>query len=99
MLTDFARDHAFTIAWFGLMAWWVALVVAVHFAAPVFLLDDPSMGLLALIQTVGLVVLVGRLRRVEYATSRLVGPWMGATLLVFGAVSAAIFFLRVGAPL
>lgn len=180
MLTEFARDHAFTIAWFGLMAmvwfgwgqedpppewrwrlgvgsvlgvvllglfgygvfvrwgegtaldgryewfgvlvllevllagvgclvlwkrrrsrwmaWWVALVVALHFIPLAFLLDYWSLTALGVIQTVCLIVLVPRLRAADATTSRLVGPVMGVSLLVFATVSVVVFAVTQGAP-
>ncbi|KAB1654080.1 hypothetical protein F8O01_14295 [Pseudoclavibacter chungangensis] len=180
MLTDFARDHAFTIAWFGLMAlvwfgwgqedpptrwrwrlgvgsalglvllgvfgaavglrwsegsalegryhwfgllvlvellaagigcavlwrrerrrwtaWWVALVVALHFVPLAFLLDDWSLVVLGLVQFGTLLALLPRLRRDDATTSRLVGPVMGVTLLGFALVSVVVFLAKTGAP-
>ncbi|MCI2264249.1 hypothetical protein [Sediminivirga luteola] len=180
MLTDFVRDHAFTIAWFGLMAfvwfgwgqedpprswrwklglgsaagaalaggfgfsvarhwdsgsalegryewfgllvlaevlaaaagavylirkkrsrwiaWWVGLVVALHFVPLALLLADLSLVLLGAIQTAGLLLLVRPLRHQKQATSRLVGPLMGLTLLAFGLVSAMLFIAGEGSP-
>lgn len=180
MLTDFVRDHAFTIAWFGLMAfvwfgwsqedpprswrwklglgsalgaalagifgfsvarhwdsgsalegryewfgllvlaevvaaaagavylarkkrsrwiaWWVGLVVALHFFPLAFLLEDLSLVLLGTAQTGGLLMLVRPLQRTKLATSRLVGPLMGVTLLAFGLMSATLFLAGVGSP-
>ena len=135
VLTEFVRDHAFTIAWFGLMsfvwfgwgqedpprglrgwlgagevllaavgglvlarsgrgrwmAWWVAVVVALHFIPLAFFLRDPSLAVVGFIQGVGLLVLVRPLKANTRPTSRLVGPWMGATLLLFAGISAALF--------
>ncbi|MDJ1370791.1 hypothetical protein [Gulosibacter molinativorax] len=79
-------------------AWWIALVVAVHFIPMALLLQDLSMAILGLIQTLGLFVLLLRLRTDEHATSRRVGPFMGISLLVFAVISAAVFVLRVGSP-
>lgn len=180
MLTDFARDHAFTIAWFGLMtmvwmgwgqedpprrwrwwlgggsvlgvvllglfgygvvlrwgdgtaldgrypwfgvlvvlqvlvagigclllwrkrqsrwmAWWVALIVALHFIPLACLLDDWSLTALGLVQVGCLIVLVRRLKAIGGPTSRLVGPVMGVTLLVFAMVSIVVFTVTVGTP-
>lgn len=181
MLTDFARDHAFTIAWFGLMAmvwfgwaqedppqrwraplgigsvlgvalaglfgagvvfrwgqesalegrygwfgllvlaevlaagigclvlarrgrarwmaWWVGLVIALHFLPLALLLQDWSLAVAGVVQTVGLMALRRRVGTDEgVPTSRWVGPWMGATLLMFAVVSAVVFVVRVGAP-
>lgn len=180
MLTEFARDHAFTIAWFGLMAmvwfgwgqedppqrwrsrlgagsvlgvvllvlftygvilrwddgtalegrypwfgvlvllevlvagigclllwrkqesrwmaWWVALIVALHFIPLAFLLNDWSLTVLGLVQVGGLIVLVPRLKAIDGPSSRLVGPVMGLTLLVFAMVSVMVFAVTVGTP-
>ncbi|CAM3531552.1 hypothetical protein OCAE111667_14185 [Occultella aeris] len=180
MLTDFTRDHAFTIAWFGLMAfvwcgwaqedppprwrwclgvasglgailaggfgysvalhwddgsalegryewfgavvglevllagagclvlarrsqsrwmaWWVALVVALHFIPLAFFLGDWSLALLGLMQAAALFGLLPRLRRTDEPTSRLVGPVMGASLLVFALLSCVVFVARIGSP-
>ncbi|MDO5682750.1 MAG: hypothetical protein Q4G46_07980 [Propionibacteriaceae bacterium] len=80
------------------MAWWVALVVALHFVPLAFLLNDWSLIVLGLLQTVLLVLLVPRLKSGDFPTSRLVGPVMGVTLLAFALVSVAIFAARVGLP-
>lgn len=180
MLTDFARDHAFTIAWFGLMtmvwfgwgqedppqtwrwrlgagsvvgvalagafgygvverwndgsamegrygwfgvlvalelivagvgcvylwrkersrwmAWWVAVVVAAHFPPLALILNDDSLVVLGLGQAALLAALVPRLRSDRAPTSRLVGPVMGGSFLVFAAVSLAVFLGSVGTP-
>lgn len=180
MLTEFARDHAFTIAWFGLMtmvwlgwgqedppqrwrwrlgggsvlgaalagsfgygvfvrwgdetaldgryewfgllvllevllaglgclilwrrqqsrwmAWWVASVVALHFIPLAFLLNDWSLTALGVIQTGCLIVLVPRLRTADETTSRLVGPVMGASLLMFAMASVVVFAVTEGTP-
>lgn len=80
------------------MAWWVAVVVALHFIPLAFFLEDASLALLGVLQGVGLALLVPRLRAAEHPTSRLVGPWMGATLVAFALVSMVVFLTRVGAP-
>lgn len=180
MLTEFVRDHAFTIAWFGLMAvvwfgwgqedppdswrwklgvgsglgvvlaglfgygmvirwneggaldgqeavfgqlvgaevllaglgclwlwrsrrtrwsaWWVALVVALHFVPLAFILRDWSLVGLGLLQAIGLAALMPRLRRADGPTSRLVGPLMGVSLLGFGLLSSVVFLVRSGTP-
>lgn len=180
MLTEFARDHAFTIAWFGLMAvvwfgwaqedppprwrwalgagsvlgiaiagvfgytvglrwddgsalegvyawfgvltlaevvlaaagalllwrrgrsrwiaWWVAFIVALHFMPLAFLLRDWSLIVLGVIQVLALSVLIPRLQRDEGVSSRLVGPVMGVSLLLFAAVSIVVFHRTVGMP-
>ncbi|WP_203568412.1 hypothetical protein [Aestuariimicrobium ganziense] len=80
------------------LAWWVALIVALHFLPLAFFLRDLSLAALAIIQTIGLLVLLPRLRRNTHPTSRLVGPVMGATLLLFAIASAILFGVRHGTP-
>ncbi|HLR97370.1 MAG TPA: hypothetical protein VK053_22805 [Jiangellaceae bacterium] len=80
------------------MAWWVALIVALHFIPLALLLNDWSLTVLGLIQLVSLFVLVPRLKEADGPTSRLVGPVMGLTLLVFAIVSALVFTATVGTP-
>lgn len=180
MLTDFARDHAFTIAWFGLMAfvwfgwgqedpparwrgwlgagsllglifvgsfgvsvarlwndgtaldgaywsfgvvvllevlvagagclllrkrrqarwmaWWVALIVALHLIPLAFYFDDWAHAVLGVIQLAVLLLLVPRLRKTPEKTSRWVGPLMGASFLVSSAISAVLFIAQNGSP-
>lgn len=80
------------------MAWWVAVVVALHFLPLAVFLRDPSLAGLGVVQAIGLAVLVGRLRRTQAPTSWPVGPWMGVTLLVFAGISTAIFLATIGSP-
>lgn len=80
------------------MAWWVALVVALHFAPLAPLLEDPALAVTALVQVGILALLLPALRRGEGPTSRLVGPAMGATLLLFSVVSGVLFLVRHGLP-
>ncbi|GAA1726296.1 hypothetical protein [Aeromicrobium alkaliterrae] len=80
------------------MAWWVAVVVAVHFVPLAFFLEDASIAVLALVQGVALTALLPRLRTVDGPTSRLVGPVMGATLLTFALLSAVVFLAGTGSP-
>lgn len=180
VLTDFVRDHAFTIAWFGLMAvawfgwsqadppsswrwrlgigsvvglafagvfgyamvirwgqssalegryewfgllvlvevvaatlgslylqrrrrsrwaaWWVALVVAAHFIPLAFLVADMSLVLLGVVQAAALLALVKPMRGGRWSTSRLVGPVMGVSMLLFAVVSTGLFLLTEGSP-
>lgn len=79
------------------MAWWVALVVALHFVPLAFFLDDLSLAGLGIIEAAGLAALVPRVGG-EVVSSRLAGPWMGITLLVFAGVSALLFVVRTGTP-
>ncbi|MGC5617170.1 hypothetical protein [Georgenia sp. Z1491] len=80
------------------MAWWVAVFVALHFIPLAFFLGDASLAVLGLVQLVALAVLVPRLARDSVATSRLVGPTMGVTLLLLAAVSAVVLLVRYGSP-
>lgn len=80
------------------MAWWVAVVVAAHFAPLAWLLDDMSLAVFSVLQLAALVGLIPRLRASEAPTSRLVGPVMGATLLAFAVISALVFVLTTGSP-
>lgn len=180
MLTDFARDHAFTIAWFGLMAfvwfgwgqenpparwrvwlgagsamglvfaggfglsvarlwnegtaldgaywsfgvvvlleviaaglgclilgmkqqgrwmaWWVALIVALHLIPLAIFFGDWSLAVLGVVQSAGLIFLMPRFRADTEVTSRLVGPLMGTSFLVFSALSAVVFLADKGSP-
>lgn len=74
------------------IAWWVALVVALHFLPLALLLQDVAVGVLGAVQTIGLLALVPTLRRRPGATSAVAGPFMAATLLLFGVVSALLFW-------
>lgn len=80
------------------MAWWVAVVVALHFIPLAFLLNDWSLIGLGVIQVGALLALVPRLKDQQAPTSRLVGPVMGVTLLVFAMVSIVVFTITVGTP-
>ncbi|MBE1515174.1 hypothetical protein [Nesterenkonia halotolerans] len=178
MLTEFVRDHAFTIAWFGLMAvawfgwsqedapshwrwklgagsvaglalagvfgyamvtrwgqssalegryewfgllvlvevvaatigslylqrsekgrwaaWWVAMVVAAHFIPLAFLVADGSLIVLGVLQAGALLLLARPLKGKQWSTSRIVGPMMGLSMLLFAVVSAALFVTTEG---
>lgn len=78
------------------MAWWVALVVALHFVPLGLLLADATVIVLGVLQTVALVALVPTLRRAQYRTSRVVGPVMGFSLLAYALVSAVVFVVSRG---
>lgn len=79
------------------MAWWVALVVAVHFLSLAWLLDGLSLAVLAVIEVVALIVAGSRMRNDTYPTSRFVGPIMGSTLLVYALVGGAATLIRISA--
>ncbi|ANS79478.1 hypothetical protein SGUI_2082 [Serinicoccus hydrothermalis] len=73
------------------IAWWVAMVVAVHFLSLSGIFGGWVLTALAIVQVVGLAALVAPLRRTEAPTSRWVGPLMGVTIF------AAALVLGVGA--
>jgi len=75
------------------MAWWVALVVALHFLPLAWFLNDASSAALGVLQVVLLAVLFRRLRNSTETTSRAVGVMMGETLLAFAFLSAIEFYL------
>ena len=67
----------------------LALVVALHFLPLAALLQDWSLAIAGLIQTVGLGVLWKRLSADDgVPTSQWADPWMGVTRLRFALVSA-----------
>lgn len=68
------------------VAWWVAVVVALHFLPLAALLQTPLLSLIGVVQLVGLIALLPRLRRREGPTSALVGVLMGCTLLASGII-------------
>lgn len=76
------------------MAWWVALVVAVHFLSLAWLLNGLSLAALAGVQVVALVIAALRMRADSHPTSRFVGPIMGSTLLAYALASGVVTFLR-----
>lgn len=80
-------------------AWWVALVVAVHFIPLAFLVADMSLIILGVVQGGMLVALVKPMRESRWSTSRVVGPMMGFTMLLFALISSAMFVSTEGFPL
>lgn len=76
------------------MAWWVAVVVAAHFLPLAWLLADASIAVAGAVQLAALAAIVPRLRRTGRTTSALVGVVMGATLLAYALISAAIVLPR-----
>lgn len=79
-------------------AWWVACIVALHFIPLALLLEGWSLIWLGILQFVVLLALIPQLKASELTTSRLVGPVMGATLLLFAALSVVTFSMNVGTP-
>ncbi|RRJ86463.1 hypothetical protein EG850_08960 [Gulosibacter macacae] len=80
------------------MAWWVAIVVALHFIPLAFMLEDASHAVLGLVQLVLLALIYPRLRRESRTTSAWTGAVMGGALLLFAVISAVMFFVRHGTP-
>lgn len=81
------------------IAWWIALTVGLHFIPMAPLLQDWSLAALGAAQTLILLLLIPRMRGEQWPTSRLVGPAMGATFLLFALVSAGLFLTIHGSPL
>lgn len=81
--------------WFG---WWIALCVALHFVPLAWVLADWSFVGLALVQVVGLIVMLPALKPAAYQTSRWACPWMGVTFLLYALLSGVIFLGAHGLP-
>jgi hypothetical protein len=64
------------------MAWWVALVVAVHFLPLAWLLRFGLVGVVGVAEAAALLLLVPHLRGSTRPTSATVGPVMGCSLLI-----------------
>lgn len=94
MLTDFVRDHAFTIGWFGLMAFmWFGWSQENPPASWRLWLGGGSL--------LGAAVagcFIPAVVRTWEAGSALVGPLMGLSLLLFATASILVFLQRHGAP-
>lgn len=71
------------------MAWWVAIVVALHFIPLAVLLADVGMALLGIAQAVVLVAFLPRLRAAEVPTSVVAGPVMGFSILGAAVIAGA----------
>ncbi|WP_029138809.1 hypothetical protein [Nakamurella lactea] len=69
------------------MAWWVGLVVAVHFLPLAWLLDDASIAVIGALELVILVGLHRRLRSDTRTTSAQVGAAMGTSLLAYAVIA------------
>lgn len=77
------------------MAWWVALVVALHFLPLATLVQDVSVAALGVLQTIALVGLLPVIRRrPDQPSSRLAGPVMGFSLLAFSILAAISLLVR-----
>lgn len=75
------------------MAWWVALVVALHFVPLAFLLSDPTLAVAGGALAVVLAVLLPRLRRRSGPTSDVVRATMGGSLLGLSVLSGVVVLL------
>ncbi|MGO2110169.1 MAG: hypothetical protein ACTH31_00985 [Pseudoclavibacter sp.] len=80
------------------VAWGIAIVIALHFGPLGVILGDPSLFALTVVQLVGLVAVLPRLRRSDSTTSTWTGAVMGATLLAYAAISVVVFLARHGSP-
>ncbi|OYN85120.1 hypothetical protein [Parenemella sanctibonifatiensis] len=80
------------------MAWWVALVVALHFVPLAFLLDDTSLLGVAVAQLSLLGGVWARQRSRTATTSFESGVVMGGSLLMFAIISVMVFVVRWGSP-
>lgn len=78
------------------MAWWVGLVVALHFVPLGWLLGDWSVAALGVLLSAGVVALVPAIRRSARPSSALVGPLLGGVLLAFGLVCGVVALSRLG---
>jgi hypothetical protein len=76
------------------VAWWVALVVALHFLPLGLLLQDLSIFAVGMVLAVALLVFLARLRGSRVPTSAVVGVLMGSVLLVFGLTTGGIALTR-----
>lgn len=80
------------------IAWWVAMVVALHFIPLGVVFGDAAYAILGVLQAAALLVALPRIRRSTHSSSRLTGPIMGGSLLAFAVVSAVVFVVRHGLP-
>lgn len=76
------------------IAWWIGLVVALHFVPLGLVLGDPADVVLGVGLTIVLLAVRGRLARSSGTTSAVVGPLIGFSLLGFAIVSAALALPR-----
>lgn len=72
------------------IAWWIALVVAVHFIPLGVILADWSHVVLGVALAIAIILVRRPLAQREGPTSALVGPIMGFSLLAFALVSALV---------
>ena len=81
------------------IAWWIAMVVALHFIPlGLIVLGDLSVVILGCVQAAMLLAIIRSLKRQSGTTSRVVGPMLGATLLIFGLAGAIAYAARWGLP-
>lgn len=88
------------------VAWWVAVVVAAHFASLAWIFGGPSLAWLSVIEVAALVsgAVLSRTARVESdglftggTTSTWVGPLMGLTILAYAVVNGVVSLQRLAA--
>lgn len=72
------------------IAWWVAMVVALHFLPLAWLLGDPSIAVLGVIQLVAVGALLPLHVWDEHTTSTLVGLVMGLSFLAYAIVTTVV---------
>lgn len=72
------------------VAWWVAVVVALHLFTLAWVFHGPSLVILGGVQVVALTVGGAVTRAGSYPSSRWVGPIMGGTFLLFALVNGSL---------
>ena len=72
------------------VAWWVALVVAVHLLTLAWIFHGPSLVILGSVQLVALAAGAVVTRGGSYPSSRWVGPIMGGTFLLYALVNGSL---------
>ncbi|MDN5765831.1 MAG: hypothetical protein L0H96_03125 [Humibacillus sp.] len=75
------------------VAWWVALIVAVHLVSLAWIFHGQSVAFLGIAQTVALIAVALAARGDTYPTSRWAGPVMGVLFLVY-ALGNGAFLVR-----
>lgn len=78
------------------VAWWVALVVAVHFVSLTWIFRGPSLAWLGAVDVVSLAIGALLTRAAGSPTSTWVGPVMGLTILTYALVNGAVTLQRLG---
>ncbi len=76
------------------VAWWVALVVAVHLLTLAWIFHGPSLVVLGCVQVAALAIVAVLIRGGSDPSSRWVGPLMGGTFVLFALVNGALVVRR-----